>query len=99
MLNSDDRMRFIIDYICAYEQKIKMANKNGLLDSAKMFELFAEEICKIYYGVNFHNLNESTCNFPYFDLISDDEKILVQVSTVVDVHKKNKEYFRKYKRR
>lgn len=90
MLNSDDRMRFIIDYICAYEQKIKMANKNGLLDSAKMFELFAEEICKLYYGIDFHNLNEGACTFPYFDLISDDKEIFVQVSTVIDVHQKIK---------
>lgn len=90
MMYSADRMEFIIDYMSAYKQKIEMANKMGLLDSAKMFELFAEEICKLYYGVNFHNLNESTCNFPYFDLISDDEKILVQVSTVSDVHQKIK---------
>ncbi|MBS5854345.1 MAG: SMEK domain-containing protein [Clostridium sp.] len=90
MKYSADRMEFIIDYMSAYKQKIEMANKMGLLDSAKMFELFAEEICKLYYGVNFHNLNESTCNFPYFDLISDDERILVQVSTVSDVHQKIK---------
>lgn len=90
MMYSADRMEFIIDYMSAYKQKIEMANKMGLLDSAKMFELFAEEICKLYYGVNFHNLNESTCNFPYFDLISDDERILVQVSTTIDVHQKIK---------
>lgn len=83
-------MKFIIEYISAYKQKIEMSNKNGLLDSAKMFELFAEEICKLYYGMDFHNLNDSTCNFPYFDLISEDKTILVQVSTVIDVHQKIK---------
>ena len=75
MMYSAERMKFIIEYISAYKQKIEMANKNGLLDSAKMFELFAEEICKLYYGMNFKNLNDSTCTFPYFDLISEDEKI------------------------
>jgi len=90
MMYSDDRMKFIIDYISAYKQKIEMANKNGLFDSAKMFELFAEEICKLYYGIDFHNLNNDTCNFPYFDLISENEEILVQVSTVIDVHQKIK---------
>ena len=89
MLYSAERMNYIIEYISAYKQKIEMANKKGLLDSAKMFELFAEEICKLYYGMDFHNLN-NICNFPYFDLISEDEKILVQVSTVVDVHQKIK---------
>lgn len=88
MMYSAERMKFIIEYISAYKQKIEMANKNGLLDSAKMFELFAEEICKLYYGMNFQNLNDGICTFPYFDLISEDEKILVQVSTVIDVHQK-----------
>ena len=46
MIYSAERMKFIIEYISAYKQKIEMANKNGLLDSAKMFELFAKEICK-----------------------------------------------------
>ena len=90
MMYSADRMKFIIDYISAYQQKIEIANKNGLLDSAKMFELFAKEICKLYYGIDFHNLNNDTCNFPYFDLISENEEILVQVSTVIDVHQKIK---------
>ena len=90
MMYSAERMKFIIEYISAYKQKIEMSNQNGLLDSAKMFELFAEEICKLYYGMDFHNLNDSTCNFPYFDLISEDKRILVQVSTVIDVHQKIK---------
>lgn len=89
MFYSAERMNYIIGYISAYKQKIEMANKKGLLDSAKMFELFAEQICKLYYGMDFRNLN-NICNFPYFDLISEDEKILVQVSTVVDVHQKIK---------
>lgn len=89
MMYSADRMNFIIDYISAYKQKIELANKKGLFDSAKMFELFAEEICKLYYDMDFHNLNK-VCNFPYFDLISEDGKILVQVSTTTDVNSKIK---------
>lgn len=95
MMNSSDRMRFIIEYISAYKQKIEMSNKNGLFDSAKMFELFAKEICKLYYGIDFHNLNDSICNFPYFDLVSENGKIYVQVSTVIDVQKKIKETLEK----
>lgn len=89
MMYSGERMKYIIEYISAYEQKIKISNKNGLLDNAKMFELFAEEVCKLYYNMNFHNLN-NICNFPYFDLISEDESIYVQVSTTIDVHQKIK---------
>ena len=57
MFNSKERMDFIIEYISAYKEKIEMANKQGLFDSAKMFELFAIEICKLFYGQKFKNLN------------------------------------------
>ena len=57
MLYSDDRMKYIIEYLSAYKQKIELANKNGLLDNAKMFELFAEQVCKLYYNMDFYNLN------------------------------------------
>ena len=89
MLYSDDRMKYIIEYLSAYKQKIELANKNGLLDNAKMFELFAEQVCKLYYNMDFYNLN-NICNFPYFDLISEDKSIYVQVSTISDVHQKIK---------
>lgn len=87
---SDERMKFIIEYISAYEQKIKIANKNGLFDSAKMFELFAQEICGLYFNQKFNNLNDERCNFPYFDLISEDKKIYIQVSTISDISTKIK---------
>jgi hypothetical protein len=90
MLNSNDRMEFIIEYISAYESKIKMANKNGLFDSAKMFELFAIEICNLWFNQEFHNLNDETANYPYLDLVSKDLEIMVQVSTVKNIPPKIK---------
>ena len=36
MLNSNERMGFIIEYMSSYDEKIKMANKNGLFDAAKI---------------------------------------------------------------
>ena len=48
MLNSNERMGFIIEYMSSYDEKIKMANKNGLFDTAKMFELFAIEVCNAF---------------------------------------------------
>lgn len=47
MLHSNERMDLIIEYMTSYEEKIRMANKNGLFDAAKMFELFAIEVCKL----------------------------------------------------
>lgn len=90
MLQSNERMGLIIEYMTSYEEKIKIANKNGLLDSAKMFELFAIEICNVWFGQKFANLNVVTATYPYFDLISEDKKLLVQVSTAQNVPAKIK---------
>ncbi len=95
MLFSNDRMSFITEYISAYEQKIKLANKQGLFDAAKMFELFAIEICNLWFGQEFRNLNVTSANYPYVDLISHDEKLYVQVSTVIDIPTKVKKTLEK----
>ena len=90
MLHSNEKMAFIVEYMTSYEEKIKMANRNGLFDSAKMFELFAIEVCNIWFGQMFSNLNVETVNYPYVDLISENGELLVQVSTVQDIPKKIK---------
>lgn len=90
MLNSNERMGFIIEYMSSYDGKIKMANKNGLFDAAKMFELFAIEVCNVWFGQKFSNLNDETATYPYVDLISENRELLVQVSTVQDVPTKIK---------
>ena len=69
MLHSNERMDLITEYMTSYEEKIKMANKNGLFDAAKMFELFAVEVCNVWFGQRFSNL------------ISENRELLVQVST------------------
>lgn len=90
MLNSNERMGFIIEYMSSYDEKIRMANKNGLFDAAKMFELFAIEVCNVWFGQKFSNLNDETATYPYVDLISENRELLVQVSTVQDVPTKIK---------
>ena len=90
MLNSADRMSFIIEYISAYEEKIKLANNNGLFDNAKLFEVFAIEICKLWFNQEFSNLNDVKLNFSYVDLISADKKLYVQVTTNQNVPQKIK---------
>jgi hypothetical protein len=90
MLHSSERMNFINEYMSSYEEKIKMANKNGLFDAAKMFELFAIEVCKVWFGQKFSNLNVETATYPYVDLVSENKEILVQVSTGQNVPTKIK---------
>ena len=90
MISSAERMDYIIEYISAYEAKIKLANKNGLFDSATLFELFAINVCGLWFGQKFYNLNEKRSNYPYVDLISEDNTIYVQVTTNQDVSSKIK---------
>ncbi len=97
MKDSYKRITYITDYINAYETKIKIANSNGLFDNAKLFELFALEVCKLWFEQDFKNLNEETTNYPYVDLISNDRKIYVQVSTQKDVPSKIKRTLEKIK--
>lgn len=97
MMNSTERMSYITDYIGAYETKIKLSNKNGLFDSAKLFEVFAIEVCSIWFGQSFINLNETKPNYPYVDLLSNDKEIFVQVSTVQNIPCKIKETLEKVK--
>ena len=47
MIGSSERINFIADYTSSYETKIRALNSNGLFDSAKMFELFAQEVCAL----------------------------------------------------
>ena len=88
MKGSIERIGFIIEYISAYESKIKLANKCGLFDEAHLFELFALKICELWYGKKFLNLNTIKKNYPCVDLISDDGTVYVQVSTQTDIMSK-----------
>ena len=81
MKNSAERITFICDYIISYENKIKELNKQGLFDEAKLFELFASEVGKLYFGLSkpLKNLNIDTYSFPCVDLFSEEENIFFQV--------------------
>ena len=95
---TSDRMSFITDYMSEYKAKIELLNEKGLFDAAKMFELFALEICKLYFKQNFYNLNTTKLNFPIFDLVSEDETIYVQVSTEKYIPSKIKKTLEKLKK-
>lgn len=97
MMNSAERMSFIIEYISAYEAKIALSNKNGLFDTATLFELFAINVCELWFCQKFYNLNEKRSNYPYVDLVSEDNTIYVQVSTVQNVSSKIKSTLEKIK--
>ncbi len=90
MKNSSERIKFIANYISAYEENIKSLNNNGLFDSAKLFELFAIEVGGLYLGQKLFNLNIDTYTYPCVDLISEDKNTYIQVSTVKDIPSKIK---------
>ena len=83
MRDSAERIRFIADYLSSYKTKIESLNKNGLFDAATLYELFASEVCRLWFGQAFKNLNTIRANYPYVDLQSEDEAIYVQVTDLV----------------
>ena len=85
MKDSPERIQFITEYISVYDSKIKLLNKGGLFDAAKLFELFAIEVGKLYFGQKFSNLNLENFTYPCVDLISEDGQIFIQVSTAKDI--------------
>lgn len=90
MRTPEERIQFIAEYISAYEEKVKLLNKNGLFDAAKIFELFAIEVGSLYLGQKLSNLNITTYTYPCVDLISEDKKIYIQVSTAENIPAKIK---------
>ena len=97
MRDSVQRVQYIIEYLNSYKTKIEALNKNGLFDTATLYELFAAEVCKLWFGQGFTNLNTVRPNYPYIDLVSDDGEIYVQVSTVQDIPVKIKSTLEKIK--
>lgn len=87
---SAERIQYIVDYIVSYKTKIEALNKKGLFDTATLYEIFAQIVCETWFEQKFINLNSSRANFPYVDLISEDSKLYVQVSTTQDVPTKVK---------
>ena len=88
MLNSSEEIQFIIECLTNYKVKIEALNRVGLFDNAKLFEVFAGEVCRFWFKQRFVNLNKTGPNYPYVDLLSEDGKTYVQVSTVQDVPSK-----------
>ena len=97
MRDSAERIQFIADYLSSYKAKIESLNKNGLFDAATLYELFASEVCRLWFGQVFKNLNTVRSNYPYVDLVSEDEAIYVQVSTGQDIPGKVKSTLEKIK--
>ena len=85
LIETAEKVNYISEYIVAYKAKIEALNKKGLFDTATLYEIFAQEICKLWFGQKFLNLNVAKSNFPYVDLISEDNKLYVQVSTIQDI--------------
>lgn len=97
MKDSAEKISYIVEYITTYEAKIKSLNKLGLFDTATLYEIFAQKICEAWFKQRFINLNIKKSNYPYVDLISEDSKLYVQVSTAQDVHQKIKSTLEKIK--
>ena len=48
-----EKMSFVADHLACLEAKIRLLNRIGLFDEAKMFETFAVKACSLYFGQSF----------------------------------------------
>jgi len=87
---SKEKINYVKRYLTSYEAMIKASNSQGLFDEAKLFELFAQQICSLWFGQPFTNLNSIRKNYPHVDLLSADKKVYVQVSTTIALGEKIK---------
>ena len=90
MTKLNEKIELIARYLSSYEDYVKLKNSVGLFDAAKLFELFAAYLCELYFGQPFNNLNHKISNYPSVDLISSDEKLFIQVTTISDLPSKIK---------
>lgn len=60
---------------------LKVNSKLNLLDQHLWSENFLSELLSLVYNHSFRNLNENSSNFPGGDLVDNDSRIVVQVST------------------
>jgi hypothetical protein len=88
--SSKEKINYVKRYLTSYEATIKASNSQGLFDEAKLFELFAQNICSLWFGQSFTNLNSIRKNYPHVDLLSANKKVYVQVSTTMALWEKIK---------
>jgi hypothetical protein len=90
-----NKCHYVTDYLANYSRYLTALNKSGLTDAAVLFEMFAMKVCSLWYNQPFHNLNTTKANFSYVDLVSEDDSIFVQVSTVQNIPSKIKSTLQK----
>ena len=84
-----DKFNFVINRLSNMEERIKVYNKAGFFDEAKISELLAKDICQVLFDKKFICLNTEK-EFPYADLKAEDNSFFVQVSTEKNVSAKIK---------
>ena len=90
--DASSKFNFIKNRLSHIEEQIRILNKSGFFDEAKILELLAKDICTVFYKQDFIFLNESE-EYPYVDLRSSDGTFFIQVSTEKDISRKIRETF------
>lgn len=84
-------------YLYMIDAEIQANNENGHTDINNDMEDVSTHILNILLSLNLKNINLKSKNNPAFDLVDDDKKILIQVTSTV-TNKKIKETINKYKK-
>ena len=82
----------IRSYLAAIETNVKLSNIDGYYDINRKLEDIIARLLNLIYGYKFVNANRIESNFPAVDLIDDDNRIAVQVTSDNSYTKINKTF-------
>lgn len=101
-MNRDFYFSYISEKIELLSHRIKSMGKLNILNLNIHAEFFYRDLCNLVYGLNFQNANVEKQNIAAIDLLDENKKILIQVSSTCTKEKINstlsKDNLREYKK-
>lgn len=80
-MNKKQYLNDIIKKLAILSKEIELNNSQNLTDINISTEDFVKDLLNLTFGYNFININETTKNAPSIDLVDNDKKVAVQVTS------------------
>ncbi len=82
-MNREEEIKVIINELVKLKSIIEVENKLNLTDKNIFLEDIVSQVINIMYEYSLKNANLNICNYPCIDLIDENKKVAVQVTTNV----------------